>query len=672
MNLVIVESPGKIKKIQSFLGASFRVMASVGHVRDLPEKEIGVEPPDFRPHYVPTDRGKDVLAKLASAAKDAEAVYLATDPDREGEAIAWHLEDALRLKGAKRITYTEITDTAVKAALGNARSVDRDLVAAQEGRRVLDRLVGYMVSPVLSRQVGERFSAGRVQSPAVRLVVDRERAIRNFRVTVHYGVELTFEAAEHITDGWKAAWLPKRGWLAEGEEYILDKAIAAQVAAVSALEVSDCQESESKAAPPAPFVTSTLQQAASAALKINPKRTMELAQKLYEAGHITYMRTDSPNLSEEAVAAIRSWAGQHDYPLPAKPRAWKSKAGAQEAHEAIRPTHIEVEEAGETEEEKALYRMIRLRAIASQLSDAVFAVRVVTLTGTVDGKQAVVFEARGRALIEPGWKALTAKDETDEDDEEPENQVPQVEPGRQLSPQAATVLTKKTKPPARYTEAALIKELEHRGIGRPSTYAAILDNITGRGYLQLEKRQLVPTAKGEKVVDSLVDYFAFLDYEFTRQMEEDLDRIAEGQVQYLAVVSAAHSQLDQELGQFVVKTSPKCPDCGKPLRHMVKADSKDKKGYNFWSCSGYPDCPATFADAGGVPGDRQEKKALEPSGFDCPKCGKPLIRRTGTSKAGKPYDFFGCSGFKAGCKASFDVKEDGTPDFEKAEKKKQS
>ncbi len=670
MNLVIVESPGKVKKIQSFLGASFRVMASVGHVRDLPEKEIGVEPPDFRPHYAPTDRGKGILAKLASVAKDAESVYLATDPDREGEAIAWHLEDALRLKGAKRITYTEITDTAVKAALGKARSVDRDLVAAQEGRRVLDRLVGYMVSPVLSRQVGERFSAGRVQSPAVRLVVDRERAIRNFRVTVHYGVEVTFEATEHITDGWKAAWLPKRGWLAEGEEYILDKAVADQVAAVGTLEVSDCQEFESKAAPPAPFVTSTLQQAASAALKINPKRTMELAQKLYEAGHITYMRTDSPNLSEEAVAAIRSWAAEHDYPLPAKPRAWKSKAGAQEAHEAIRPTHIEVEEAGETDDEKALYRMIRLRAIASQLSDAVFAVRVVTLMGAVDGKQAAVFEARGRVLTEPGWKALTAKDETEDDTtEEPENQVPQVEPGRQLSPQAAKVLTKKTKPPARYTEAALIKELEHRGIGRPSTYAAILDNITGRGYLKLEKRQLAPTPKGEKVVDSLVDHFGFLDYEFTRQMENDLDQIAEGKAQYLAVVSAAYSRLDQELGQYVGATSPKCPDCGKPLRHLVKPDSKDKKGYNFWSCSGYPDCPATFADAGGAPGDRQEKKALKPSGFSCLECGKDLIRRTGTSKGGKPYDFFGCSGFKAGCKASFDVKEDGTPDFEKAKKK---
>jgi DNA topoisomerase-1 len=257
MKLLIVESPGKVKKIQGFLGNDFRVMASVGHVRDLPVKEIGVESPSFRPLYTPTERGQEVLGKIAKVVENAASVYLATDPDREGEAIAWHLEDALGLKNAKRITYTEITEKAVKAALGKARSIDRALVAAQEGRRVLDRLVGYMVSPALSRQVGQRFSAGRVQSPAVRLVVDRERAIRAFQVTVHYGVELTFAASE--PDSWKAVWLPKHGWLAKGEEYVLDKATAEQVAALETLEVSDYKESETKTAPPAPFVTSTLQ-----------------------------------------------------------------------------------------------------------------------------------------------------------------------------------------------------------------------------------------------------------------------------------------------------------------------------------------------------------------------------------------------------------------------------
>jgi len=246
MKLLIVESPGKVKKIQGFLGPDFRVMASVGHVRDLPQKEIGVEPPGFKPVYKPTERGKEVLGKLAKAVKDAEEVYLATDPDREGEAIAWHLADALRLQSPKRVTYTEITEKAVKSALEKPRSLDMDLVASQEGRRVLDRLVGYMVSPALCRQTGGRLSAGRVQSPAVRLVVERERAIRAFKVTVHYGVDLTFEAMEHITEGWKTSWLPKHGWLEEGQEYILDKALADKVAAIRTLTVADCQESESK------------------------------------------------------------------------------------------------------------------------------------------------------------------------------------------------------------------------------------------------------------------------------------------------------------------------------------------------------------------------------------------------------------------------------------------
>jgi len=669
MKLLIVESPGKVKKIQEFLGPDFRVMASVGHVRDLPDKEIGVELPDFKPVYKPTDWGKEVLAKLAKAAKDAEVVYLATDPDREGEAIAWHLADALKLKKALRVTYTEITEKAVKTALDNARSINMDLVAAQEGRRVLDRLVGYMVSPVLSRQTGQRFSAGRVQSPAVRLVVERERAIREFRVTVHFGVELTFEAMEHVTEGWKSSWLPQHGWLND-EEYVLDKALAEQVAAVRSLTVAECQEGETKAAPPPPFITSTLQQAASAALKLSPKTTMGLAQKLYEGGHITYMRTDSPNLSDEAIAAIRSWAGEHDYPLPPKPRTWKSKAGAQEAHEAIRPTHIEIEDAGETEEEKALYRLIRLRAIASQLEDAIFAVRALTLEGEVNGKTAR-FEAKGRTLIQPGWKALVAKDQTEEGEAEPDNQVPALEQGRQLKAQDGKVLTKKTKPPSRFTEASLIKELEGRGIGRPSTYAVILDNITSREYLKLEKRFLVPTRTGEKVADSLAGHFQFMDYDFTSRQEAGLDLIAAGKGQYLPTITTEHNRIGAEITAFVAATSPKCPVCGKPLRHMVRQEMKEKKGYNFWACSGYPDCPATFADAVGVPGDRQDtKEKPQASGFICPDCGKDLIRRSGTSqKNGKPYDFFACTGFKTGCKATFNIKEDGSPDLEPKIKK---
>ncbi|MDR2945264.1 MAG: DNA topoisomerase I, partial [Candidatus Adiutrix sp.] len=291
MNLLIVESPGKVKKIQGFLGGDFKVMASVGHVRDLPQKEIGVAAPDFTPQYAPTERGKEVLAKLTAAVKEAETVYLATDPDREGEAIAWHLAEALKLKDPLRVTYTEITEAAVKKALEHPRKIDLNLVKAQEGRRVLDRLVGYMVSPAISNAVGNQLSAGRAQSPALRLVVEREAAVRDFKVTAHFGVELTFESVDNVSGVWTAQLNPKN-WLEDGQEFFQDKDGAEEIAALRRLTVTAYQESEAKQAPPAPFTTSSLQQAASNALKFNPQRTMELAQLLYQSGHITYMRTD--------------------------------------------------------------------------------------------------------------------------------------------------------------------------------------------------------------------------------------------------------------------------------------------------------------------------------------------------------------------------------------------
>mgnify|MGYP000062002627 FL=1 len=593
--LLILESPGKVKKVQEFLGSGWKVAASVGHVRDLPVKEMGVAAPDFKPKYIPTDRGKDILSRLAGLVKNAESVYLATDPDREGEAIAWHLQDALKLKDAKRVTYAEITEKAIKAALDVPRSIDMALVAAQEGRRVLDRFCGYMVSGPLSNAAGEKLSAGRVQSPAVRLVVEREREIQDFRSTTHYGAELTFENVDNITDGWKAVWQVKP-WIEDGQEYLLDKALAEKAAALRSLEVIDCKESESRSAPPAPFTTSSLQQAASNALKFTPKQTMQLAQKLYEGGHITYMRTDSPNLSQEAVDAIRAFCEGQGWPLVEKPRSWKSKEGAQEAHEAIRPTHIEVEEAGETADEKALYRLIRLRSLASQLEDAVYAVRVLQLAADLDGKQAL-FEAKGRTLLSQGWKVLTAEDaaiEDSGDSAELENPVPAMKSGTSPTALSGTVLTKKTKPAARFTEASLIRELEKRGIGRPSTYAAILDTIMSRGYVKTEKRLLVPTPLGVMVVDGLRGNFSFVEYEFTRTMEQALDDIAAGKADYRSVISEAHARLEQELQAFAQATGKVCEKCGKPMVHRVKKPGKDGKGgYDFWGCTGWPECKET-------------------------------------------------------------------------------
>ena len=710
MKLLIVESPGKIKKLQSFLSSEWRVAASVGHIRDLPNDGYGIEPPDFRPVYQVTPDKKDVVARLKALANEADEVYLASDPDREGEAIAWHLKEVLGLSSYKRVTYTAITKEDVEAGIAAPRAIDMALVQAQEARRALDRLVGYRVSGPLSRACSEsRMSAGRVQSPAVRIVVDREHEIKTFVSTTHYGVELTFDRVENVAEGWNAVWLPREGWLEDDNPYVLDKAVADRVAAVKSLDVLAFSEKEASAAPPAPFTTSSLQQAAGNALKFTPKRTMELAQKLYEAGHITYMRTDSPNLSETAIAEIRAYADAQGLPLPDKARTWKSKDGAQEAHEAVRPTHIDVEEAGENADEKALYALIRLRALACQLADAVFAVRVARLGADVDGKQAI-FEARGRTLVKAGWKQVMPGDAAGEEEAEPANSVPLLKEGAKAVVQQGVVSTKKTKPKPRYKQTTLIREMEKRGIGRPATYAAILDNIIAqKAYLREEKGWLVPTPRGEALVAAMLPVFSFMNLEFTRELEAALDGVASGKTSYAGCVRPAYDKLMAELDTFKEKTAIPCPECGN--REQFKHLYSREKGYNYWACKA---CGASFADAEGRPGAKREKpaqtefpcekcgkplnhikgekngraydffacsdkecgttydnvdgkpvarKPRELSEHTCRKCGKPLSLFEGTSRAGKPYKKFNCSGYPH-CKQGYWVKEDGTPDYD--------
>lgn len=709
MKLLIVESPGKIKKLQDILGAEWRVAASCGHVRDLPDNDYGLMPPDFTLRYVETK--PDVLKKLATLVSSADEVYLASDPDREGEAISWHLKDALQLTSYKRVTYTAIAAQEVLAGIASPREIDMHLVHAQEARRALDRLCGYKVSGPLSRAVHEnKMSAGRVQSPAVRLVVERERAIRSFVSTTHFGVELVFEAVANISAGWRATWLPKEGWLKDDEEYILDHSLAEKIAALRVLEIVSCEEKEARKAPPAPFTTSTLQQAASNAIKLKPKDTMAIAQKLYEAGHITYMRTDSPNLSDTAIAEIRAFADSKGWPLPDKPRTWKSKAGAQEAHEAIRPTHVEVESAGDTPQEKALYALIRIRTLASQVADAVYDVRVAMLSGDVEGK-AAVFEAKGRTLREPGWKAVMDSDASiaDAEEAEPDNPVPELKAGCQATVASGEIKTKKTKPAPRFNEASLIREMEKRGIGRPATYAAIMENISGREYVREEKGNLVPTARGEKLVDALVGVFGFLDLDFTGKMEDRLDDVAAGKLTYQECVEDFHNKLMTELDGFTAAHAVPCPECGdrEQFRHIYSKE----KGWNFWGCKA---CGAKFADDNGRPGVKKEapelteypcevcgeplrhikgekngraydffacskqdcdakydnvegkpvKRAPRPvTDFKCKKCGKPLCLHEGTSKAGKPFKKFSCSGYPK-CKQAYWVANDGTPDYD--------
>lgn len=445
----------------------------------------------------------------------------------------------MKLSSHKRVAFNEITEKAVKEAVTNPRSIDMQLVKAQEARRVLDRLVGYETQAPLTNIAGFGARAGRVQSPALRLVVEREQAISSFKSLTHYGVEVTFEAIDHAVEGWRAHWNSKN-WLDDGQEYFLERETAEKIAAIKTFQVADYQESETKQAPPAPFTTSSLQQAASGVLKFSPKKAMELAQALYEAGAITYMRTDSPNLSEEAISDIRNLASQNDWPMPAQPRTWKSKDGAQEAHEAVRPTHFEVESAG---------------------------------------------------------------------------------------------------------------------IGRPSTYASTLDKLVSTNQVKLEKRQLVPTPLGERIVSALNGRFGFVDYDFTRSLEKRLDDIAEGQTDYLTVVSATFGLLEKELQSF----GHACPECGKPLRHLINQDDDPRKCYDYWACTNRPDCPASFVNDGGKPGARREKKPALLSEFKCPKCGKPLAYRRGTGKNNKPYEFFGCSGYPD-CTEKFSPK-DGQPDF---------
>lgn len=526
--LVIVESPKKVKTIGPILGDRYTVMASVGHVRDLPSKEMGLEPPSFALSYEATERGRSVLAKLKAAAKDAEAVILATDPDREGEAISWHLAEALKLKNPQRVTFTAITKDKILAAFAAPRALDMQRVHAQEARRALDRIIGYRVSPALSDATGQRIGAGRVQSPAVRLVVDLERAIAAFKPTQHYGAELIFTNDDATS--WKAQFDTKPH-LAEGEKYLLDDALAKKAAALRNVTVAEYSDSEESRAPKAPFTTSTLQQAAGQRLKLKPKETMSIAQSLYDQGLITYLRTDSPNIDDEGVANIAAYAQGAGLPLSDKPRKWKAKEGAQEGHEAIRPTQAENLDCGADDAEKALYRLIWQRAVASQLADAVYAVRTVRLDGDAEGTP-VSFKATGKTLTSPGWQAVYAEDAADEDSEKDEtsnNPIPALAVDAALVASDGRVLSKKTKPPVRYKLPTLVMEMEKLGIGRPSTYAAILDNIMARDYIAEDKKgYLLPSSTGEILRDGLVDRFAFIDLDYTRGLEDQLDQIAEG------------------------------------------------------------------------------------------------------------------------------------------------
>ncbi|WP_300554204.1 type I DNA topoisomerase [Desulfovibrio sp.] len=651
--LIIVESPAKVKTIKKFLGPQYMVQASVGHVRDLPSSSLGVdEANDFAPHYEVIDNKKNVVSELRAAASKADTVYLAPDPDREGEAIAWHVAELIRdkAKDIKRIQFNEITAKAVKEALAHPRELNGHLFDAQQARRVLDRLVGYKISPLLWKSIKRGISAGRVQSVALRLIVEREEAREVFKPEEYW----LFKAllAADVPPPFKAE-LAKVG----GKKAVVSNAAQAKdiedAMAGKPFVVESVEEKERERAPQPPFITSTLQQAANQRLSYTAKRTMNIAQRLYEGVElgdrgltalITYMRTDSTRIADEARDAAKAFiegSFGKEY-LPKRARVYKAKGGAQDAHEAIRPVDVTITpdevKTHLPPEQYNLYRLIWSRFVASQMAGA----RFHDTTASIACAH-TQWKAKGERLLFPGFLAAMPRGKDEADAE-----LPPLTAGQTLTLEKLDKEQKFTQPPARFSEASLVRELEELGIGRPSTYAAIISTLQDREYVSLKERHFVPTDLGRVVCTQLVEHFGkLMDVGFTAQMEENLDKVAEGQEQWVELLRrfsedfnptlAAASKNMKSLKGGMPANLP-CPECGKDL--LIKFG----KAGAFLACSGYPECRyiSNFerTEDGTVEAVAQEKPQYEKVG-DCPQCGKDLVikkSRTGSS-------FIACTGY---------------------------
>lgn len=612
MKLLIVESPSKAKTIEKYLDGAFTVRASVGHIRDLPKsnkKAIDIEG-GFIPHYENSPGKIKVIHELQHLAQKAESIVLATDPDREGEAISWHLKQILdedkKVKAKiKRVTFHEITKEAIEEALKNPRDIDEKLVKAQEARRVLDRLVGYDLSGLIWKKVRYGLSAGRVQSPALRIIMEREREIRAF-------IPEKFWVIEADTKTEKNSPLPLVCSEEPRDEKLVNKIL--EKGKNGKWIVTDIKESEQKRSPRAPFTTSTLQQTASTRLGFSPSRTMQVAQKLYEAGHITYMRTDSTTLSKQAVGVISGEITKRYGKEFVETRIYKTKSkNAQEAHEAIRPTHFNLISAGTTEEQKKLYRLIWERTVSSQMIDA--KVLRTKITAEIEGEKLPEFQANGSRILSLGW--LTVDTGARGEDVE----LPEVKKGEYLKLIDLRSIEKATEPPNRYSEAGLVKELESRGIGRPSTYASIMKTLEERGYVTKEGRTLFPTDTGDVVSTFLENNFTnYISDTFTAEMEDELDEIAEGKREYEKTLKDFYGPFQKEvkakdklekitnLGE-APKEFP-CPICGSEM--IVKLGKNGK----FLSCSKFPNC------VGGRTIDGKVMEGPKEIGEPCPDCGE--------------------------------------------------
>ncbi|OQB23665.1 MAG: DNA topoisomerase 1 [Firmicutes bacterium ADurb.Bin182] len=637
--LVIVESPAKAKTIGKFLGKQYKVIASNGHVRDLPKSQLGVDVNnDFQPKYI-TLRGRgDVLEKIRKEAKAAKSVYLATDPDREGEAISWHLAQILKLdeKSDCRIVFNEITASAVKNSIKGARPIDMNLVDAQQARRVLDRLVGYKISPVLWAKVRKGLSAGRVQSVATRIICDREQEILDFIPEEYW----TIEALLSVKSGAKEFEAKFYGFNGKKTD-IKSKAQADEViekAKNGIFTVTDIKTAEKTKHAPAPFTTSNLQQEASRKLNFTTKHTMLIAQQLYEGielqgkettGLITYIRTDSVRVADEAQQQAREFIQRlyGDRYLPEKPNVYKGRKGAQDAHEAIRPTHIEFTpqsvKASLSANQYKLYRLIYERFIASQMSEAKYESSTIIIDSN-----GCTFRAVGVRTLFDGFTVVYT--EGRDEAQEKEVVLPELVRGERLNLKKLASEQHYTQPPPRYTEASLVKALEEKGIGRPSTYSPTISTIIERGYVQREKKLLIPTELGFIVTQLMKENFSnIVNVKFTADMEEKLDLVEEGEKRWVDIlkefyapfdetVKAASANIDKVVIADVVSDIP-CDKCGTMMVYKTGRFGK------FLACPNFPSC-------------RNTKPILEKLDVNCPKCGSALIKQR--SKRGKT--FYGC------------------------------
>ena len=639
--LLIVESPAKAKTITKYLGSGYQVKASMGHLRDLPKKELGVDVENnFQTTYLPIDGKSKIINDLKDAADEAEFVYLATDPDREGEAISWHLQQLLELDARKtqRVTFNEITKTAVTEAVKHPRDIDMNLVDAQQARRILDRIVGYKLSPFLWRKVRTGLSAGRVQSVVTRMVVDREREIRAFVPQEYWSIDVTLHQEEK---DFTAHFFGNE----QGKQELPNEESVNRVLADidgKPYEVKNVKNAKKKRQPAPPFTTSTLQQEASRKLGMTARRTMAVAQELYEGveleglgltGLITYMRTDSLRIADEALASARSFiSGRFGSDFqPAKARTFSTKKNAQDAHEAIRPANPQLEPEGLrrslTPDQYKLYKLIWSRFIACQMADAVLD----TMSADI-GCGGWMFRATGQSVAFPGFLALYEESTDDLNTNSEEPPLPKLQAGDRPAFRKVDPKQHFTQPPARYTEASLIKAMEEKGVGRPSTYAPTISVVLDREYVVKEGRSLRPTNLGEVVTDLMIDKFQdIVDVQFTSSMESKLDLVESGEQDYRQILDSFYQDFSAELAQAEIdldKKRIKVPDeesdevcelCGKKM--VIKNGRFGK----FLACPGYPECKNT-------------KPITQDTGVTCPKCGSRLLKKK--SKSG--YYYYGC------------------------------